>query len=32
MTTASLRATAILAFFSVLRLAILTPYALIDVH
>ena len=32
MTTASLRATAILAFFSVLRLAIRTPHALIDVH
>lgn len=32
MTTASLRATAILAFVSVLRFAIRTPQALIDVH
>lgn len=32
MTTASLRATAILAFFRVLRFAIHAPQALIDVH
>jgi hypothetical protein len=32
MITASFRATAILAFFRLLRLASLTPQALIDVH